>query len=345
MKRNYLITALVGLFTVVAICSCNKDEDENNAGNSVISNNTITAVVENGVNYNGKIDIVKAEILSGTGASGITLASASYGNGGFTLNLPANVDAQYLSDADELLPPGLTISNPNVKACVVGLNAYKSGSQTRTGFFYTEIEGWEGEELIYADGNVNVTGSHSAADGEISDFNLHLRKGWNMMYFKGDNISTQVPAGAKWYLLDFSQSFDENSGNQNNTGRGYAPASVLDKEIVFNRNGTWNFASSMISNSQGSYTDVRINAEVTSIAYDKGDPTCTYRKTGDNTAQYTLEFWHKAYVPYYGSYSYGYNYYSLSLTFTSASAGTYTGTRSNGDTSEKREGTFSIKSK
>jgi hypothetical protein len=130
-------------------------------------------------------------------------------------------------------------------------------------------------------------------------------------------------------------------GDENQSGKeqGFAPGSIDGKIITFNRNGTWNFESDM----QGEHTNVRINADVTYIAYDKSDPECTYRKNGDNTATYTLEFWHKAYVPYYGSYSYGYNYYSLSLTFTSASGGTYTGTRNNGSTTEKREGTFSVK--
>ncbi|MDR1356921.1 MAG: hypothetical protein LBJ58_04535 [Tannerellaceae bacterium] len=132
---------------------------------------------------------------------------------------------------------------------------------------------------------------------------------------------------------------DGDGGADGAGGSGYAPKSIDGKEINFTRNGEWNFSSI----TRGSSTSVSINAEVISIAYDRDDPVCSWQKMNDNTALYTLEFWHKGYVPYTQSYAYGYNYYSLTLTFTSASAGTYTGTRNNGSASEKREGTFSIK--
>jgi hypothetical protein len=122
-------------------------------------------------------------------------------------------------------------------------------------------------------------------------------------------------------------------------GKGYAPASIIKREITFTRNGTWHFSSYM--NEDGA-VGVLLNTEVSFVA-NEHDPACTWQKKGDNTALYTLEFLHKVYVPYYGTYTYGYNFYSLTLTFTSASGGTYTGTRSNGSDTEKREGTFSIK--
>lgn len=119
---------------------------------------------------------------------------------------------------------------------------------------------------------------------------------------------------------------------------GYAPSSINGKEITFNRNGTWNFSSTV----QGSSTVVQINADVTYIAYEKAKPECIYKKTGDNTAQYTLSFYHKAYVSYTKEYAYGYNYYDLKLQFTSSTGGTYSGTRSNGTTKESRTGTFTL---
>jgi hypothetical protein len=132
---------------------------------------------------------------------------------------------------------------------------------------------------------------------------------------------------------------DDGADSPDAGGKGYALASVNGKEIDFTRNGEWNFSSV----TQGSSTSVRINAEVISVAYDRAAPVCTWQKKNDDTALYTLEFWHKGYVPYTQSYTYGYNYYALTLTFDSPSSGTYTGTRNNGSGSEKREGTFSIK--
>jgi hypothetical protein len=220
MKRDYFKMAFVSLFAVVALCSCSKDNDDNNdkAGNSVIQNNTISVSVENGASYSGKIDIVKAEIYSESDNEYVPLVSVPYNSGVFTINLPANVGAQHLSppfeDEDEM--QGLTVSNPNVKGGSVDLDAYKSNSEI--GLFYLETGDWEGS-LIYVDGNLNITGSHTeTGDGwtETLKYNYNLRKGWNIVYVKetskGNNsydveFTTQVPGGeAKWYFHEYNSS-------------------------------------------------------------------------------------------------------------------------------------------
>jgi hypothetical protein len=142
--------------------------------------------------------------------------------------------------------------------------------------------------------------------------------------------------GCIFTACDRDKDNDEDSPNRE---KGYAPASISKREISFTRDGAWHFTSIMYENG---ITVVTLNAEAFYVAYDQADPVCTWQKKSDNTALYTLEFWHKAYVPYYGTYAYGYNYYSLTLTFTSASGGTYTGTRDNASYTEKRTGIFSI---
>ncbi|MDR1130042.1 MAG: hypothetical protein LBK96_03565 [Prevotellaceae bacterium] len=204
MKRNFLMMAFVSLFTVVALCSCGKDEEENddkdgNGENAWIQGNTITAVVENGASYYGKIDAVRAEVNGYA-----PLVSVNYIDGGFTLTLPANINTQYLyNPADEddyYIDEGVTISNPNVKVAEMYLGTYKSNSYT--GYIYYGTEDWEGR-FIYADGDVSITGLGS----EWFKWNAHLKKGWNMVYGKEmDNefeFTTQVPAGTKkWYFYD-----------------------------------------------------------------------------------------------------------------------------------------------
>ncbi|MDR1340600.1 MAG: hypothetical protein LBK58_11195 [Prevotellaceae bacterium] len=222
MKRNFLMMAFVSLFTVVALCSCNKDEDENDdkGGNGVIQNNTVTAVVENGASYNSKIDLVEAVTYSNDDKL-ITLASAPYTNGGFTLNLPASLGAQYLEplfDEEDEIPDGVTVSNPNVKTGEAILDAYKSDSYV--GSFYHGNGDWEGE-LIYVDGDVSISGSGTETwtYGEGTEYeetytntyryNCNLRKGWNIMYEKRTEkdsyeYTTQAPANVKWYFEDKS---------------------------------------------------------------------------------------------------------------------------------------------
>jgi hypothetical protein len=229
MKRNFLTKAFVCLFTVVALCSCSKDDDEENdngnSGNSVIQNNTLVAVVENGASFNETIDSVKAVIYSETGGE-ITLAQGAYVNDGFTINLPESVDARYLRninsfvDYEENVPKDVTVSNSDAKFGYVSLYAYKYSD---VGEFYqaTEDEEWDNdEELIYADRDVYIIGS----DTDYLDkykYNVYLKKGWNIIYYKSTQnnnsreieCTTQVPAGAKWYFYDYSSRQSSVSGS------------------------------------------------------------------------------------------------------------------------------------
>jgi hypothetical protein len=225
MKRNFLMMALVCLFTVVAISSCKKDDDDDGS-----IGNTLTVTVENGSSLNEKIDAVKVEIeygkLSSYDWDTYEATNAPYSNGGFTLTLPETVSDTYLEafDAGDF-EEGITVSNFNVKTGYAYIEAYKADDNT--GFFYhgtgTADEDWEGE-LVYSNGDVSITGSYTDTyDWEDSDgvhtetytekYNVHLKKGWNRVYEKdtekGNNTyeeetTTTVPSGAKWYYFDYS---------------------------------------------------------------------------------------------------------------------------------------------
>jgi hypothetical protein len=207
MERNFLIRAFVCLFTVVALCSCSKDDDEEN--NQIPDNTFIT--VENGASYNGKIDVVKAETDT-RNQDVIMFYSTLYENGGFKLELPESVSAQSLEDdyGDE---PGVAISNPNVKTVSVYLDAYKSGSEI--GYFYHGTGDWEGY-FTYSDSDCDIRGSYTweiYSGTHTRTYNLHLKEGWNMVYYKSTDDeenrlyereeTTQVPAGAKWYFYEW----------------------------------------------------------------------------------------------------------------------------------------------
>ncbi|MDR1338646.1 MAG: hypothetical protein LBK58_01075 [Prevotellaceae bacterium] len=156
--------------------------------------------------YDGEIDLVKAEVYSENDET--TLASVSYTNGGFTLKLPESVSDKYLDNfvkdylGDDY--EGITVSNPNVKVCEVNLEAYESGSDNRIGSFYHKTEDWEGD-LYYVEADLSITGSSTDEYGDTSKFsNFHLKKGWNIIYFKHIGYiyewTTQVPEGAKWHF-------------------------------------------------------------------------------------------------------------------------------------------------
>ncbi|MDR1199709.1 MAG: hypothetical protein LBK94_11990 [Prevotellaceae bacterium] len=211
MKKKFFMMAFVSLFAVAALCSCSKDDENENETGAI--QNIITAAVENGASYSEIIDTVKAEVEDYYGSDAI-IARAPYTNGGFTLTLPASLSAQYLSAAD-YIPQGITVSNPNVKGGSVGLYAYKSGFEA--GEFYYGTNNCMGQ-LIYVDGDVIITGSSTVTYGATFTIkiNVHLKEGWNMVYAKltpkaNDSYETEltikVPAGAKWHFdSDYSLS-------------------------------------------------------------------------------------------------------------------------------------------
>jgi hypothetical protein len=222
--------AIVGLFMAVAFNSC--DDDENNKDNdgNGMTGNTLSDKVENGSSLNGKIDLVKAE-----DDGDYVMASVPFKDGGFTLELPESPGAQYLEGVAEFLGrsmQNITVSAPAAKLYYVFFTAYKSNESV--GSFSYGTADWEGDIMYYADRDVSITGTstRNSTSGSgftyIDRYNLHLKKGWNMIYSKyteGENTSeneetTTVPAGAKWYFT-FYDSPDEPASSQ------YGKASAL----------------------------------------------------------------------------------------------------------------------
>ncbi|MDR2026337.1 MAG: hypothetical protein LBQ01_02105 [Prevotellaceae bacterium] len=210
MKRNFLMMAFVCLFTVVALSSCTKDDDENKVKRKAKSgaiNNILTVAVENN-NYNSLIDMVQLGVYND--ADDIALASADYANGGFTINLPESLNSQYLESLGDT-PSGITVSDSKVKTGYAYLEACISNSTV--GLFYSGTGEWEGE-LIYVDGDLSITGTHTDTEEYYGvtytvteRYNMNLKKGWNIIYSKeteSENtysveVISAVPPGAKWY--------------------------------------------------------------------------------------------------------------------------------------------------
>jgi hypothetical protein len=204
MNRFIFRTAFVCLFTVVALCSCKKDEENKKNGGSAIVNNTITATVENGNSYNTQIDSVRV-IIDG---EDYEAANSVYKNGGFMLKLPETVNDTLINVlfGGDSIPSGVKVSDTTAKVGNAHIGAYKSGK--KTGLFYHGTTEWAGQP-IYATKNVTVTGSVIYDNKYTNKFNnMHLKKGWNIVYEKEistgngkteTEITTQVPNGAKWY--------------------------------------------------------------------------------------------------------------------------------------------------
>jgi hypothetical protein len=218
MNRNFLEMAFVSLFAVVAICSCDENEDENGDGNgNGLVGNTITVNVENGGEYDVEIDSVKANItISVTEKYDsktntyyytkeiYTLTTAAYNNGKFTLSLPETVSDDLLDDDlifedYDKLPEGVIASDSELKGAPVMIEAYHNGKIVGVCYYTNEDKNWVGY-LIYADRNFSLIGSRTEEDGGAYKWNVHLKKGWNMVYEKQNQkeLTTTAPAGMKW---------------------------------------------------------------------------------------------------------------------------------------------------
>jgi hypothetical protein len=203
MKRNFFRTAFVCLFAVVALCSCNKDDNNGNASQTgVIVNNTITATVESGSSYKDKVDSVRAMIKG----NDYETANSAYNDGKFTLELlPTINDTLLYKFFKDSIPAKVTINDPTVKIGDAHIHAYKTGKRSGT-FYHGTTSEWTGW-LVYSNKDVTITGSAIREDKHTIKYNVNLKKGWNVMYQKdvdktNSEITTQTPDGAKWYYKD-----------------------------------------------------------------------------------------------------------------------------------------------
>jgi hypothetical protein len=166
----------------------------------------ITATVENGSSYD--IDQVKGFFGS------YEVVSGNYTNGGFTLNLPETVDAQYLhpmSDEEYLAPlegPGMRISDANAQIAILQIDGYKSNVRVGNLMYIREPElssETEGE-FVYSDRDVTLTGSFTNRGGYEIIMIVSLKRGWNIRYYvqtpTETTYSTSDPGGLKWVFYE-----------------------------------------------------------------------------------------------------------------------------------------------
>jgi hypothetical protein len=218
MKRNFLMKAFVCLFTVVALCSCKKDNDDD-AGSTSTIDNPITAKVENGSNID--VEKVKAEM----GRLGYEVGLSDYSDGGFTLKLETSFPKEHLDVIEEIVPDSVTVSAYSVKGAWMDIKAYKSvdngASSVSVGSFKyatgTSESSWRSRYIVVIDSEVNITGTGTITHDGVAykeTYNVQLKKGWNIVYTKETNnraieITSQEPSGLKWYYFPEEEEEEE----------------------------------------------------------------------------------------------------------------------------------------
>jgi hypothetical protein len=235
MGKNKLTMNKFSLSVSAFVCAgflftgCNKDDN----GLDSTDITAIDAKVENGNNYNTKVDVVKAMIWvddassdTGDGADH-ELASGDYTKGGFTIDLPKTVDKKFLAPLSKGMPDGITVSDTSVNLNSISFSAYKSGDEV--GYFdYISQDSTTYAGYVYVDRNVKISGSGSEGDSGykiIYKYDLSFKKGWNIMYMKETEVNntfsgeatSKAPSAMKWSYSEYNQSY-------NYSVRSYNPA-------------------------------------------------------------------------------------------------------------------------
>jgi hypothetical protein len=214
MKRKLILLALMSMFTVVAVISSCKDDEEDGAPTSQFDG-SLSGTITNATA--GEIDTIEIEYLSG----GKKFPVAANGSFSFTLPTPAAGDLESIA-AD--LPKAVTATPSDAKICYTDFVGYKNGQRVdevvRRYISGNETTG-TGTILvyIYANKDVTVVGTEAETEGSGSNsysysytYNVSLKTGWNIMktaltYTTNSetNVTTtgNIPSNIPWVLDDY----------------------------------------------------------------------------------------------------------------------------------------------
>ncbi|MDD2284624.1 MAG: hypothetical protein PHQ11_04405 [Paludibacter sp.] len=126
-----------------------------------------------------------------------------YKNGGFKLTLPAAIPGNMLVSADELSedskPFFRLISDKNAKFTEVRFFAYNKQSNTNLYEFrcISESSSFKNCSYVYADRNFSIRGKlkgyNYIGTNDYLEYDVDLKKGWNVMYQSSNLVTTKVP--------------------------------------------------------------------------------------------------------------------------------------------------------
>ena len=208
-KKNFfkyaVIVATVAM-TAFAMSGCELFKDDD-AGieNVAISGHKVTAKVEDGAKYNENHEVQFGYFYNGGEA---IYATSKFANGGFTVELPAEVDKKYLFPANAHESAAYSVSNKDANISGrMQFRLMKSDGQGGVGTLIplkTKCNTHTEVRYIYADRDVNLSGTFSNETHE-----LRLKKGWNVTYYtrtlRSFNdydilLETDAISGVKWTL-------------------------------------------------------------------------------------------------------------------------------------------------
>jgi len=225
LKRFVLLPLFCGLLLTTA-CTEQYENDngidngyyngDDNGNGDTPFNRTITAVVENGNNYNDIISTVAITLWDYDGRPH-TIATGTWSNGGFTITLPETLNTALLYPIFYDTPQDLNISDPSARWRDVWVRAYDEQQRNRGQFSYWsgDDDAYSGLYLFYVDRDVTITGTQPYFNdsdygeptiGGYEVWNVQLRAGWNRIYVTRKieerifYISIEPISGLRWHF-------------------------------------------------------------------------------------------------------------------------------------------------
>jgi hypothetical protein len=204
-KTNLILMAFVSLFTVVALSSCSKDDDDNVAAASPFDGHLSGTIIKaNGGALSGEVDMLKTSIF--------TAPVSADGKFDFTLPVPPNSELNVLFDED--VPSGVSITPSDAKGfSLYEIGAYKSGQNV--GYVYYGKNDYSVEAYpYYVNKDVVIKGSFNESEDGYTyseTYNMNLKAGWNYVIAReqtSGNSSTHsvtsgnVPSDLQWLLVN-----------------------------------------------------------------------------------------------------------------------------------------------
>ena len=204
MKKILFLAAI--LFAALCITGC-ENRSENNGNNiedlpdceNNFENNeddpknggclTINAKVEDGqylINHVDEVRVIGCIWESSYGCYDVTIASAPFENGGFTITLPEEIDERLLSKFPDHVFSILNVSNKDVRTTHFDMSssnniiACKDDNIMRFEYFELSTKNII-VRFLYVDADVIITGLSDSYYGK-KKYDLNLKKGWNTVY-------------------------------------------------------------------------------------------------------------------------------------------------------------------
>jgi hypothetical protein len=208
MTKKVLTFVLAASF-IIGGCSKKEIFDEIDDNENLVSgafNGKITAQVENNApDVNAVAAVYNLGFDSQDNFVGKIIGEGfAYSNNGFSLTLTTSGLNQYLENITEFFEgfmaegekEKIKISKPDagiMEVDITGFYVDENEDVFVSGFFFnaTSTQRETFCMFVYVDSDVRVTGG--------ANISVSLKKGWNRLYKVSNKLTTQAPAGLKWF--------------------------------------------------------------------------------------------------------------------------------------------------